>query len=104
MSDRLTRRDIYFCPIGKSAYPAYTRESDEDDDDKPFVCPDATAVSEDEDDQPLVQPASRKEPVKETRDSAAERRTPAQFRSKRRPVWRVPSATLEKDVLGNLRE
>ena len=49
----------------KSVYPAHTREPDENEDDKPLVCPDRTAVSDDEDDQPLVQLASRKEPVKE---------------------------------------
>ena len=89
----------------KSAYPAHTRESDEDGDDKPLVSPDRTAVSEREDDQPLVQPASRKEPVEEKRDSAAERRTPAQLRRRKGPpVWRDPSATLEQDVSGNSRE
>ena len=48
--------------------PVHTRESDEDDDDKPLVCQDRTAASEDEDDQPLVQPSSREEPVKEEKD------------------------------------
>ena len=89
----------------KSAYPAHTRESDEDGDDNPLVRPDRTAVSEREGDQPLVQPASRKEPVEEKRDSAAECRTPAQLRRRKGPpVWRDPSATLEQDVSGNSRE
>ena len=48
----------------KSAYPAHTRDLDEDEDDELLVCPDRTAVSEDEDDQPLVRPASRKDMVK----------------------------------------
>ena len=87
----------------KSAYPAHTRELDEDEDDKPFVRPDRTAVSEDEDDKPLVQPAPREELVK--RESAAERRVPAQLRRRKGPpVWRDPSATQEQDVSGNSRE
>ena len=49
----------------KSVYPVQSPEPDEDDDDKPAVCPDCAVVSEDEDDEPLVQPSSRKEPVKE---------------------------------------
>ena len=68
----------------KKAYPAHTRERDEDEDDEPLVSPDHIAVSEVEDDQPLVQLASRKEPVEEKRDSAAERRTPAQLRRRKR--------------------
>ena len=39
----------------KSAYPAHTREVDEDEDDKPLVRSDRTADSEDENDKPLVQ-------------------------------------------------
>ena len=46
-------------PQQKSAYPAHTRELDEDEDDKPLDCPDGTTASEDEDDKLLVQPASR---------------------------------------------
>ena len=69
----------------------------------PFVCPNRTAGSEDEDDKPLVQPASREERVK--RESAAERRVPAQLRRRKGPpVWRDPSATLEQNVSGNSRE
>ena len=49
----------------KSAYPARTRELDEDEDDKPLVRPPSSTVFEDEDYQPLVQPASRKEMVEE---------------------------------------
>ena len=86
-----------------SAYPAHTRELDEDKDDKPLVRPDRTTISEDEDDKPMVQPASREEPVK--RESAAERRVPSQVRRRKEPpVWRDPSATLEQDVSGNWRE
>ena len=81
------------------------QKSAEDGDDNPLVSPDRTAVSEREGDQPLVQPASRKEPVEEKRDSAAGRRTPAQLRRRKGPpVWRDPSATLEQDVSGNSRE
>ena len=72
------------------------------EDDEPFVSPDSTAVSEDEDDKFLVQAASRKELVKEKRESAAERRTPSPLRRRKGPpVWRDPSATLEQDVSGN---
>ena len=77
MGGLLTRRNIALSEQ-KSAYPAHTRELDEDEDDEPLVCPDRTTLSEDEDDQPLVQPGSRKEPVKEKRESAAERIIPAQ--------------------------
>ena len=56
----------------KSAYPVHTRELDEDEDDKPLVRPDRSAVSEDEDDTHLVQTCIRDEPV--NRESAAERR------------------------------
>ena len=45
----------------------------------------ALAVSEDEDDQPLVQRASRKEPVEEKRESAAEHRVPTQERRRKGP-------------------
>ena len=99
------KKHVTFAPSEqKSAYPARTRELDEDEDDnKPLVCPDRTAVSEDEDDKHLVQPASREELVK--RESAAERRVPAQLRRRKGPpVWRDPSATLEQDVSGNSRE
>ena len=68
----------------KSAYPAHTRELDEDEDDKPLVRPDRPTVSEDEDDQPLVQNASRKELVEEKRDSTAHRRVPAPVRRRKR--------------------
>ena len=89
----------------KSAYPAHTPELDEDEDDKSLVLSDLTADSEDEDDQPLVQPSSRKEPAKENRKSAAERRIPAQLRRRKGPpVWRDRSATLEQHVSGNSRE
>ena len=56
----------------KSAYPARTRELDEDEHDKPLVCPDRTAVSQDEDDKPQVQSASRGETVK--RECASKRK------------------------------
>ena len=62
----------------KSTYPARVQELDDDEDDKPFVRPDSTTVSEkDEDDKPLVQLASRGEPVK--RESSAKRRVPTPF-------------------------
>ena len=62
-------------------------------------------VSEDEDDERLVRPSSRKEPVKEKRDSAAERSIPTSLRRRKGlPVWRDPSAPLEQDVSGNSRE
>ena len=88
----------------KSVYPARTPELDENDDDKPLVRPDRTSVSEDEDDKHLVQPASRKEPVKERRESAAESSVATLLRRKGPPVWRDPSTTLEQDVSGNSRE
>ena len=53
-------------------YPIHSPELDEDDDDKPLVRSDRAADSEDEDDNPLAQPSSRKEPVKEKRESATE--------------------------------
>ena len=81
MSDLLTEETCNICSIGaKSAYPARTRELDEDEDDECLLRPDRTAVSEDKDDKPLVQLASRKEPVEEKRESTAERRIPAQLR------------------------
>ena len=88
----------------KSAYPAHTRELDEDEDDKPLVRPDRPTVSADEDDKPLVQTASRKELVEEKRESTAHRRVPALVRrGKGPPVLRDPSTTLEHDVLGDSR-
>ena len=103
VSDPLTRRDMWPLPWQiKSVYPVHLPETDEDDDDKPLVRSDRAADSEDEDDKPLVQPSSRKELEKEKRESAAERRTPAQsLRRKGPPVWRDPTATLEQDVSGN---
>ena len=79
--DPLTRRDIVtFALTDKnSVYPVHSPEIEEDDDEKPLVRSDRAADSEDEDDKPLVQPSSRKEPVKEKRESAAERRTPADY-------------------------
>ena len=47
----------------KSAYPAHTREVDQDEDDKPLVRSDHTADSDDEDDKPLVQ--FSREPLEE---------------------------------------
>ena len=42
--------------------------------------------------------------MKEKRESATERRVPAQLRRRKGPpVWRDPSATLEQDVSGNSR-
>ena len=52
-----------------------------------------------------MRPSSRKELVKEKRDSAAERSIPAPLRRRKGlPVWRDPSAPLEQDVSGNSRE
>ena len=69
----------------KSAYPAHTRELDEDDADRPLVCPERVTVSEDEDDERLVRPSSRKERVKEKREFAAKRSVPTQLRRRRGP-------------------
>ena len=107
VSDPLTWRDMWHLPwqIKKSVNPVHSPGLDEDDDDKPVVRPDRAADSEDEDDQPLVQPSSRKEPVKEKRQSAPERRVPAQLlKWKEPPVWRDPTATREPAVSVNSRE
>ena len=89
----------------KSAYPAPTRELDEDDDDKPLVRPNRSIAAEEEDDEPMIQPSSRTESIKEKRESATERSVPTQLRRRKGPpVWRDPSATLEPDVSGNSRE
>ena len=104
-SAHLKRHVTFALSEQKSAYPAHARELDEDDDDKPLVCPEPITVSEDEDDERLVRPSSRKEPVKEKRDSAAERSIPTSLRRRKGlPVWRDPSAPLEQDVSGNSRE
>ena len=50
----------------KPAYPAHTQDMHDDEDDGPLAQLDHMVVSGDGDDQPLVQPASRKEPVKES--------------------------------------
>ena len=79
------KRHVTFAlTVQKSRVPVHSPELDEDDDDKPLVRSDRAAASEDEDDKPLVQPSSRKEPVKEKRESAAERRTPAQLLKRKR--------------------
>ena len=107
MTVRFTRRDVYHFALSqrKSAYPARTRELDEDEDDKPLVRPASSTVFEDEDYQPLVQPASRKEMVEEKSESTAQRRVPASVRRRTGPgVWRDPSTTLEQDVLADSRE
>ena len=59
-SAHLKRHVTFALSEQKSAYPVHTRELDEDEDDKPFVCPDRIAISEDEDDEPLVQPHQKK--------------------------------------------
>ena len=98
-SDHSKRHVIFAQSQQKSAYPALTRELDEDDDDKPLVRADRSTVSEDEDDEPLVQPSSRTEVIREKRESAAERSIPTPLRRRKGPpVWRDPSATLEQDV------
>ena len=68
----------------KLAYPADTRELDEDEVDKPRVRPDCIAISEKKDDKLLVQPTSRKEPVEEQRESAAARRISCTVTKKKR--------------------
>ena len=104
-SAHLKRHVTFALSEQKSAYPAHARELDEDDDDKPLVCPDNVTASEDEDDEPLVRPSSKTELIKEKRDSAAERSIPTSLRRRKGlPVWRDPSAPLEQDVSGNSRE
>ena len=89
----------------KIAYPADTRELDEDEDDQPLVRSDCNASSGDEDYKPLVQTVPIKEPMEERRHSAAGRRIPVQVRKRKGPpVWQDPSATLETDVSGNSRD
>ena len=68
----------------KSAYPADTRELDEDDDDKPLVGPNRAIVSEDEDDESLVKPSSRTSSSEEKRESAAECSIPTPLRRRKR--------------------
>ena len=93
------RRHVTFAASEqKSAYPAYTRELDKDDDDKPLVRPERVIVPEDEDYNPLVQSPSRTELLKDKRESSAKCTIPTPLRRKRPPVWRDPSATLEEDV------
>ena len=104
-SSHTKRRVTFTLSEQKSAYPAHTQELDKDDADKPLVCPERITVSEDEDDERLVRPSSRQEPVKEMRDSAAERGIPTPLRRRKGPpVWRDPPVTLEPDVSGNSRE
>ena len=84
------------------AYPTRVQKVDDDEDDRPLVGPDHTAVSEeeDEDDKPLVQPVPALKP-----ESSAIRRVPTPLRRRKGPpVWRDPTATLEQDVSGNSRE
>ena len=78
------KRHVSALPEQKSAYPAHTRELDEDEDDEPLVRPDRPTVSEDEDDQPLVQTASKKELVEEKRESTKARRVPTPVRRRKR--------------------
>ena len=104
-SAHLKRHATFALLKHKTAYPAHSRELDEDDDDKPLVRPDRSIVSEDDDEEPLVQPSSRIESIKEKRESTAERSVPTKLRRRKGPpVWRDPSATMEKDVSGNSRE
>ena len=58
------------------AYPAQTRELDEDEDDQPLVRSDCNADSEEEDDKPLVQSTSIKESVGERRHRCEEEKGP----------------------------
>ena len=49
------KKHVTFAPSEqRSAYPAHTRELDEDEDDQPLVRSDRTGDSENEDDKPLV--------------------------------------------------
>ena len=92
-----------FCSIGAKISISSSHENWTDD--KPPVRPDRTAVSEDgdEDDQLLVQLASRDEPLK--RESAAERRVPAQVRGRKElQSGEVHLPHLKRDVSGNSRE
>ena len=80
------RRHITFTMTEqKLAYPAHTRDLQEDEDDGSLEHPDHTVVSDDEDDQPRVQPASRKEPVEEKCDPAADHRIPSRVRRRTGP-------------------
>ena len=82
-SIRPTKRVTFASMPQKSAYPAHSQELGDDEDEKPLVLSDRTTVSEDEDDKPLVQPASAL-----NRESAVERRVPAQLRRRKGPpVW-----------------
>ena len=74
------RHETFAQSVQKSAYPALTRELDEDEDDKPLVRPDRASVSEDEDDKPLEQSTSKTELITEMRESAAERSIPTPLR------------------------
>ena len=104
-SARPTKHVTFDLSQRKSAYPARTQELDDDEDDKPFVRPDRTTVSEQEveDDKSVVQPASKEKVLK--RESSSIRRTPTPLRRRKGPpVWRDPSATLEQNVSGTSRE
>ena len=68
----------------KLAYPADTRELDEDEVDKLRVRPERIAISDNKDDKLWVQPTSRKEPVQEQRESAAARRVSCTVTKKKR--------------------
>ena len=84
-SSRPTKHVTFALSQRKSAYPAQTRELDEEEEeDQPFVRSDGSADSEDEDDKPLVHPTSRKAPIKEKRESAPARRNPTQVRIRKR--------------------
>ena len=80
----------------KLAYPAHTRDLEEDKDEA-LVRSDHTAVSDDGDDQPLVQPA-RKENVKEKCVPATDDGNPA-----KKKRTQDPTVTLEQEVSGNSR-
>ena len=101
-SARPTKHVTFALSQRKSAYPARAQELDDDEDDKPLVRPDRTAVSEeeDEDDKPLVQPTSALK-----RESSAVHRVPTPLRKRKGPpVGRDPCATPEQDVSGTSRE
>ena len=100
------RRHVTFAVTEQNlAYPAHTRDLQEDEDNGSLVHPDHTVVSGDEDGQPLVRPASRKELVKEKCDPAADHRIPARVgRRKGPPMWQDPTVALWQNVSVNSRE
>ena len=85
-SARPTNHVTFALSQRKSAYPAHLQELDDDEDDKPSVLSDRTAVSEeeDEDDKPLVQLTSRDKALK--RESSATCRVPTFVMKKKKDL------------------